>query len=722
MAVLSASEIQTIYARGLKQQTDRNYSAALQSYGRILQSNPALAEVHFQIGRILCQTDEARRAIPHFRKAVGLRPAEPAVWEAWAEGVALGGGRAEEDEFLKALKQASIAPQARIRLQDRFGARRTASRPATGGAKPADIKRILAQMDAGRFADAEQMALAAIKRFPKSALAYNVLGAAQMMQGKLAQAEASFKSAIRLDADYAEAYEYYGRLCMESGREEQAAENFRKAVMLAPGLVTALVGLASILTKIGRAASALPLLERAVEANVNSTDIYRALGNALSRLHKYEAAEYAFEKAIELVKGAVSSDLLALLAQAKARGGKDEEAFTVYDRALEVDPDSPIATSGKAQLLQTLGRFDDAREMFFRSFEVDANNGENYRLFSTSYKAVPGDPVVTQMTTKYDDPNLSENDRMNIGFAIAKLLEDVKDYGRVFRYLDEANALVRKAHPYSMARRHRDVELVKEAFSNFDWHGARIEGTTNFAPIFITGMPRSGTTLIEQIISSHSAVAGAGEIGEAAAKAHQLILVNGKNRHVSTVPETEIAQMGRDFEAFIRARFPNAPRVTDKSIQTYMSLGLIKLAMPKARFVIVRRDPRDNLLSIYKNKFPDDTHLYAYDQRDLAKFYTTFVDMVDFWREQVPGWFYEVQYEELVANPEEETRKLIAACGLEWEDACLSFHENKRKVETLSVYQVRQPISKASVALWQRYEADLKPMLDQLRADGHVAG
>ncbi len=152
-----------------------------------------------------------------------------------------------------------------------------------------------------------------------------------------------------------------------------------------------------------------------------------------------------------------------------------------------------------------------------------------------------------------------------------------------------------------------------------------------------------------------------------------------------------------------------------------MYLGLVKLAMPNARFVIVRRDPRDNLLSIYKNKFPDDTHLYAYDQRDLAKFYGTFVDMIEFWRERVPDWFYEVQYEALVANPEEETRKLIAACGLEWEDACLSFHENKRKVETLSVYQVRQPITKASVELWQRYERDLKPMLDQLREDGHVA-
>src|SRR5690606_18247052 len=237
------------------------------------------------------------------------------------------------------------------------------------------------------------------------------------------------------------------------------------------------------------------------------------------------------------------------------------------------------------------------------------------------------------------------------------------------------------------------------AFAGMDWHGTRIEGTTDFAPIFVTGMPRSGTTLIEQIIASHSSVTGAGEIGECA-RAAQVLITDPKNPMKMHPPAMdEIAGLGRRFETFIRERFPESDRITDKSIQTYMYLGLVKLALPKSRFVIVRRDPRDNLLSIYKNKFPDDTHLYAYDQRDLAKFYGTFVDMIDFWRERVPDWFYEVQYEDLVANPEEETRKLIAACGLEWEDACLSFHENKRKVETLSVYQVRQPITKASVAL-----------------------
>ncbi|MCV2873754.1 sulfotransferase [Defluviimonas sp. WL0050] len=722
MAVLSASKIQATYAKALKLQTEKDFKAALQTYGRILKSNPDIAEAHYQIGRILCQTDAAIRALPHLRKAVELRPNERAVWEALAEGIALGGTRAQEAEFLRDLKQSRIPPEAKLRLQDRFGSLRAASRPATGGMPIDDIHRLLGQMSLGRFADVERAAALAVKKFPKSAVAFNILGAASMILGKTQQAGAAFKAAVRLDPNYAEAYEYYGRLCMEAGRDDEAGEYFRRAVILAPGLLSALGGLASLQTKLGHAAAALPLLERAIEIDSNSADIYRALGNALSRLRKYEAAEQALQKAVDLHSGPVSADMVALLAQSKARLGKDEDALGLFDRALDLNPDAPLAVSGKAQLLQTLGRFDDAKDLFEKGFEIDPNNGENYRLFSASYKAKAGDPFIGMMRKKYEDPALGDSDRMNLGFAIAKSLEDIKDYPEVFRYLDEANALMRKAFPYDVSRRRKDVELVQKAFGDFDWYGAKVEGTTDFAPIFVTGMPRSGTTLIEQIISSHSNVTGAGEVGEAAGNAHAMVIVHGRNRQMSDVPHEEIAKLGHDYEAFIHSRFPEAQQITDKSIQSYMSLGALKLAMPKARFVVVRRDPRDNLLSIYKNKFPDDTHLYAYDQRDLGLYYDTFVDMIDFWRERVPDWFYEVQYEELVANPEEETRKLIAACGLEWEDACLNFHENKRKIETLSVYQARQPISKASVALWQRYEKDLKPMLDALKEGGHVPG
>ena len=332
----------------------------------------------------------------------------------------------------------------------------------------------------------------------------------------------------------------------------------------------------------------------------------------------------------------------------------------------------------------------------------------------------PGDPLIETIKGHYQDERLDDQNRMNMGYALAKAMEDMKEDDEVFRYLDEANALMKKSYSYDIALRLREVNNTKQAMKDVDWLGRKIEGASACAPIFVTGLPRSGTTLVEQIISSHSQVEGGGELGELTKQAQQLIIRKEGLASVKDMPDDVIAALGRNFEEYLAPRFPGAPHVSDKSIQSYMYIGLIKLALPQSRIVVVRRDPRDNLYSMYKNRFPEGTHLYTYDQRDLVTFYGTFLEMLDFWRERVPDWFYEVQYEDLVSNPEEETRKLIAACGLEWEDACLNFHENKRKVETLSVFQVRQPISKASVQGWKRFEKGLKPMLDALREGGYV--
>ncbi|OYX45146.1 MAG: hypothetical protein B7Z02_02565 [Rhodobacterales bacterium 32-67-9] len=720
MTVMTGPEIQTAYSKALELHKSGQLEAALKAYGAIIDANPRIAEAQFQVGRIFTAMNLFERAFQHLRAAIALRPSEGAVWQALADAVALGGDPATEAEFLRHLKVAPVAIETRIALQDRFGARRKNTKPATGGMKPTDIRRLLALLDGGRHAEAERLATTMLRLHPASALALNILATAQAVQGKAAAAEVNFRKAIQVDPTYAEAHDNLGRFLIDRKREDEAVQHFRHAVMLAPGLPSALVNLATSLTQAGQPAAALTLLERAIASGADASPLHMATGNAHTRLKNFAKAEAAFQRAIDASNGG-TPQIVALLAQSQARQGQDRLAMENYNRALALDPESPIATGGKATLLQTLGEFDEAEALFRKGFEIDPLNGENFRAFIMSHKTRPNDPVIDMMVSRYDDPAISPTDRMNMGFAIAKALEDVKEYDRVFRYLENANALMRKAAPYSIGQRYEQVARTKAAFSEIDWKRTKIEGTTDFAPIFITGMPRSGTTLIEQIVASHSTVTGGGEIGECA-RAAQLLITDPKRPLIMHPPSLgDVAGLGHEFEAYIRERFPDADRITDKSIQTYMYLGLVKLAMPKARFVIVRRDPRDNLLSIYKNKFPDDTHLYAYDQRDLAAFYGTFVDMIDFWRERVPDWFYEVQYEELVANPEVETRKLIAACGLEWEDACLSFHENKRKVETLSVYQVRQPISSASVALWQRYEKELKPMLDALKEGGHVA-
>ncbi|THD83700.1 tetratricopeptide repeat protein [Aliigemmobacter aestuarii] len=721
MPALSPADIKARYARAMALLSDGKPDEALPVLGEIAEANPSIPEVQFQIGRIFLSADRYDRAHHHFALAAGLRPQEASIWHGWAAAVALHGDTAAEAEFLARLKAAALPPALKLALQDRFGARRAKSRPETGGAAPAALTAAAQAMATGKPAEAEARAMALLKAHPKSAAAANILASARAALGK-AEAVATFREAARLDPAYAEPHLNLGQLLLERGEEEAARLAFREAVVRAPGMVPALVALAVQFTRSDQPEKALPLLERAVKADPRSMPALLAMGNARTRLHDYAAAAEALEKAARLPDGRTPA-VLAMLAQAQARQGRDEEALRNYDAALAINPDHPVAQGGKAALLQTLGRFDEAEDWFRRAFRTDPANGENYRLFVASHKTQAGDPIIDQMTARFDDPATPETDRMNLGFAIAKVLEDVKDHARVFRYLDAANGLMRKAHPYDIAQREAEVQAVRTAMSGFDWQAARIEGATDFAPIFVTGMPRSGTTLVEQIIASHSTVEGAGEVGDGTRAAQALLMQGagaGMFRRMADLSGDKIAGLGREYEAMMRRRFPDAPRVTDKSIQTYLFLGLTRLALPKSRIIVVRRDPRDTLLSIYKNKFPDGTHLYAYDQRDLAKYYTSFTRMIDFWRDLVPGWFHEVQYEDLVANPEAETRKLIAACGLDWEDACLNFHENRRKVETLSVFQVRQPISKGSVQAWRRYEAELAPMIEALKEDGHV--
>lgn len=720
MTTMTTTEIQETYARAQKLQAAGDARAALRLYQAIVARHPRVAEAQYQIGVILTQQDEFATALPHLHAAAQLKPGEGAIWKVWTEAVALGGDAAAERTYLDLLKAAPVPPAVRVGLQDRFGARRAATKPATGNVPPGEIRQVLGLMDAGRAAEAERRAAAILTRHPGAVIIMNVLATAQAVQGKAAAAEASFRKVLAADPGYAEGHDNFGRFLISLRRENEAVGHFRQAVMLAPGLPSALVNYASALNRLNHPEAAMVLLDRATAAGVDAAPLHLAIGNAQMRLKNYARAEAAFHTALDQTGGA-ATEAIGMIAQAQARQGKDAEALENYNVALARDPDLPVAVSGKAALLQEFGEFEEAEPLFRRAMELDPDNGETARIFIASYKTKPDDPIIPWMEQRFADRRLTVTDRMNFGFALAKALEDTKAYDRVFRYLDAANGMMWDMYPHKMAQRRRVIEETKAIYRGFDWSGPAIEGATDYAPIFVTGMPRSGTTLIEQIISSHSTVTGAGEVGEAAQMAHRFMAAGKEARPLVSVPQAEIAGLGRDMEALFRRLHPEAERVTDKSIQSYMHLGLIRLAMPKARFVVVRRDPRDNLLSIYKNKFPDDTHQYAYNQVELARYYGTFVEMIDFWRSEVPDWFYEVQYEELVANPEEETRKLIAACGLEWEDACLSFHENKRKVATLSVYQVRQPISSASVALWQRYEKDLKPMLDALKEGGHVA-
>ncbi|MGB5870459.1 MAG: tetratricopeptide repeat protein, partial [Albidovulum sp.] len=264
MGQMSAADIQKVYAEGLAFQGAGNLDAALKTFGSIVTDNPKIAEAHFQIGRILTGAHRYEAAFPYLKEAVRLRPAEVAVWQAWSDAVALGGTAQDEAEITRVVKSAPVDPKFRILLQDRFGARRSSTRPPTGGMSPKEIRPLMMMLAAGQLSQAENAAQKLLKRYPGSAIGWNILGTAQARQNKMSVATQNLQKAISIAPGYAEAHDNLGQVYMDQGRYDDAISQFQRAVCLAPGLPPALVHLASLLNRAGESHAALLLLDRAL--------------------------------------------------------------------------------------------------------------------------------------------------------------------------------------------------------------------------------------------------------------------------------------------------------------------------------------------------------------------------------------------------------------------------------------------------------------------------
>ena len=716
MAPSDAATIKTLHAKAMGLLGAGKDQEALAVFAEIVAKNANIAEVHFQIARIFLRNEKASKALTHIRAAARLKPGVADIWKIYADIVRTLSDPVAQREFRKSLKASPIEKREKGTLATAVDF--TGKSPAPlGGTSSETFSALVATLTSGNAAEAEAMAEAERRRNPKSPAVLTLLAAARLSQGRGDAAEAAVLEALQLDPRYAEAHSTHARILKVQNRVPDCIGACNRALRFAPGMVAALRLRGQCHRELGMKAEALQDYESLVVLEPRLEENHLALA-------RFRYDEKAFPEAIEvaeraLKKGFAGTGLRNVLAQALGEIGRSEEALAVLEEAARSAPDSSEALGRVADMKQTLGRFDEAEADFKRAMEIEPTRGALYRVSLTSKKLAADDPIMAEMDGHFRTEALAPIHRANFGFALAKAKEDQKSYGEVFTYLNPANALMREEFPYDIASRTAHVDRLIDACQGFDWQGAAPVSKNAFAPIFVTGMPRSGTTLVEQIIASHSRVTGAGELGVASQWAQELLAREGGGayRDAGTIEPAAFQALGDRFEAYMHMLFPEVDIVTDKSIQSFSYIGLLRRAMPNARVVVVRRDPRDNLLSIYKNVFPEGTHLYAYNIEDLAEYYRQFVRLVDFWREMVPDWFYEIQYEDLVSNPEEEARKLIAACGLDWEDACLNFHQTERRVKTLSLYQVRQPMYKSSTRAWERYGEDIRPLLDALGPD-----
>jgi len=597
----------------------------------------------------------------------------------------------------------------------------------------------------GKVETAIQLLRKAIRIRPNIAEAHSNLGNALQKSGKTEEAIASYRKALAINPKLAAIHNNLGNALLEIGRIDEAISCFQNALVLKPDFVDVYCRLGSVLFKEGRVAEAVNNYRKALAINPNYAEIYNNLGNIYQQAGRLDDAIDNFQKAISVKPD--FAEAYNNLGSALRESGRSEEAISCLRMALSTKPDFAEAHSNLGNALQDAGRLEEAIGSFKKAIALKPNFAETYfnlgNLLQQSGKAEDaiinfkkalslrptyGEPYRTlaaiKKHTEYDDEvrameglynrkDLANEDKIHLGFALGKIFEDFNQYDKSFHFISEANRLKRGSYKYSIEVDQDLFERIKIIFSAEFFVSHKDSGYLDDTPIFIVGMPRSGTTLVEQILASHPLVIGAGELMDFINLSDSFCAAAGGQfpECFQQVDAAKFKSIGSAYIKSIRKHSKDAKHITDKLPHNFLRVGLIKVILPQAKIIHCRRDPMDNCLSIYKNYFGvKGSHEYAYDQNELGQYYRLYLDLMEHWDNVLPGFMYSLKYEEMVADQKNQTEKLLDFCGLPWDEACLSFHKTKRRVQTASLAQVRKPIYHDSVELWKRYETQLAPL------------
>ncbi|MDD5247610.1 MAG: tetratricopeptide repeat protein [Rhodocyclaceae bacterium] len=556
----------------------------------------------------------------------------------------------------------------------------------------------------------------ALARQPGMVQSLNNLGSIARRRKDPQAAADWYRQALAAQPDYLEALSNLGAVLVEDDRAEEAAHFLERALQLRADYPEALCNLGLVRFKMDRTDEAAALLQRSLQLKPGYPEALVGLARVRHDQDQLEAAEALLRQAVAAAPG--MADAYCQLGTTCTELGKAEEAEAAYRQALAIDPALADALNGLGNLRLEAGAMDEAEALLREAIAAAPDNvGARFHLVQAK-KVKPGDDnlaALEALATGIDA--MSADKRLSLHYALGKAYDDLKDFARAFPHFLEGARIKRSKLHYDAeadaARTQRIADVVDADYL------ARLQGggAASDVPVFVLGMPRSGTTLTEQIIASHPEVFGAGELADLMAIVQQPPVAGGNflayPENLAPLGRERLSAWGADYVARLVRRAPTARRITDKMPANYLALGLIPLMLPQARIVHVKRNPVDTCLSCFTRLF--NRHQDAtYDLAELGRHYASYARLMQHWRAVLPGRFLEVQYEDIVADMEGQARRLIDFCGLEWDDACLAFHKTKRSIRTASVTQVRQPIYASSVERWRHYEAFLGPLLDAL--------
>lgn len=571
------------------------------------------------------------------------------------------------------------------------------------------------RLESGRPAEAEQLLLPITRTNPDNAGAWHLLAAAQGQLGRHDDAAHSARRTMSLRPDFAGGYVNLALALRAAARPAEACETLRDAASRFPNDKTLQSLLASALEETGRIKEAIAQYRIVCAMNPGDAAAPCALGNLLLRDHAYEDATAVFRSAVRTD----SQSIAALMGQAYClrMTGHYAEAANVYRDAVRKQPDDPAARAGLAAALERAGEFDSALhelEPLLGKANPDLHALIVYARLSGRYGRERDAAKLLQDACSR--PETAGEMAVQARFAQGEILDSLGEYDAAFESFRAGNQL--KQASFNPAIHRAAVDRVIRAYSADFLARAPRSTNTSDAPVFIVGMPRSGTTLVEQILASHPGVATAGEVQEMPRIVRDIDVSSSgpAGRYPECIVDVSVAALDRLAERYLLslgAGSPHTGLITDKLPGNWWNLGLIELLLPRARVIHVLRDPRDTCLSCYFQNFAVG-HEYAFDLRHLGSVYLDYERLWRHWSQALRIPLLALSYEELVAHPEDAIGAILAFCRLPWDERCLRPHETVRQIATASYDQVRRPVHQRSAGRWRNYERHLQPLFEEL--------
>jgi tetratricopeptide (TPR) repeat protein len=655
---------------------------ALQALRKTAELMPQDAEAHRNLGSALHDRGQWALGLESFRRALALAPHDVDCLVDAADAMrALGRACEAVPLYQQALR---INPRL-IEAQNNLGN---------------------AFLELARYADAAACYRCALQIRSDDAQILCNLGNAESQLGNLDEAIAINRRAIALDPALSVAHNSLGLILATLGQREEAVASFRQALTLNPSYIEALNNLGNVLRDIGLRREAVPLYAKAIELDPGRVESHWNLGAVLFELRRTQEAAASYTRALAIKPDYAPAHLSLGLVFRQQRRPADAEASC--QAALAIDPNYVEALSFLGELRADRGRFAEAEELFQRSIAINPEFSFAYFSIATHRKMTSEDGALLKGAEALLAKRLPLGHEISLRYALGKYFDDVKQYDSAFDNYRQANELTKRyGSTYDRETLTQRVDQIIRSFdAAFIQRYATQASSMSELPVFIVGMPRSGTSLTEQILASHPAVFGAGELPfwDVAFTAYS------KAELESKIDANLIAGIAADYLDRLTALSGGALRVVDKMPANFLYAGLIHAAFPRARMIHMQRHPIDTCLSIYFQNF-FSMGPYANDLDNLAHYYGEYVRILNHWRSVLPATaLLEVPYEALLEDQEGWTRRMLDFIGLPWDPKCLDFHQTDRVVITASKWQVRQKINAASAGRWRNYEKFLGPL------------